>query len=69
MESRQQGEWTVTTPLYAGSAAEVARAAACPHAEYAEIGVGMQKDGLWVVQEKCGACVAVRMKYRPSLVS
>lgn len=69
METSQQGGWTVTTPFYAGSAADVASATACPHKEYAQVGPGTENDGVLLIQEKCQACVAVRMKYRPSDVS
>lgn len=68
METLEQDGWTITTPFYAGSAEEVARAAACPHEKYAQVGPGTANDGILLIQEKCQACVAVRMKYCSSVV-
>jgi hypothetical protein len=62
----QQGEWIVYTPIYAGTADEVAKAAKCPHATYIEVSKTDQ-DGWTMVLDRCSACIAVRTKAKRSV--
>jgi hypothetical protein len=56
--------WSVTTPIYVGSEAEVQKADSCSHLEYAEVVRDMSKGTIFV-QERCKTCVATRAKCRP----
>lgn len=65
MKFSREGDWFVSTPFYVGSSDDVWKANSCPHKEFAERTKKVQ-DGMLVVQEKCKACVADRVKYRPA---
>lgn len=64
MEIKKDGEWMVTTPIYAGGAADVAKAAKCPHKEFKEYTHSVVPPGMYSVIEKCEGCIAVRSRYR-----
>lgn len=65
MKTYQEGEWMVTTPIYAGSRADVAHASACAHKAYVELSRSVEQ-GTLMIHERCKWCVATRVKYRPS---
>lgn len=65
MKFSQEGEWTVSTPLYIGMGSDVEKAQVCPHREYIEV-TRIVEEGALLVQEKCKGCVATRAKFRPA---
>lgn len=62
MRSYQDGEWLVTTPIYIGSTSQVAKAAACSHKTFVET-LRTEREGRLLVEERCGECIATRVKY------
>jgi hypothetical protein len=65
MKSHQEGEWTVTTPVYVGSSAQVEEATKCPHEVFVEV-MRTVINGTVLIQDKCSKCVATRARYRPA---
>lgn len=63
MKSYRDGEWWVTTPFYAGSAADLERAMKCPHETWAQDQPSLQA-GHVVIAERCEDCVATRLRYK-----
>ena len=59
MRFPQEGEGLVSTPVYAGSIDQVREAARCGHQFEPSKG---QPEGI----EKCGECVATRVRIRPA---
>jgi len=65
MKVSKEGEWMVTTPIYAGPEPEVAKATKCEHKEFKEFTRSVEPGaGLLTLAEKCAACIAVRARYR-----
>lgn len=64
MKFTQAGGWTVGTPLYIGSSADVSLAERCPHETYVA-DLTERRDQTLIVKERCLNCVATRVKYRP----
>lgn len=63
MKFTKYGDWTISTPVFIGSAQEVAEASKCPH----EVWVWFSKDtkeGHLLIAERCEACVATRVRTR-----
>lgn len=65
MLTHQDGVWSITTPVYCGSQADVGKAGACSHTVYLER-MRAVHGGHLIVQEQCTGCVAVRVKSRPA---
>lgn len=66
MRFEREGEWIVSTPIYVGSSADVAKATKCSN-EYEESNRERKLDGnrpIEIVLERCKKCVATRAKYR-----
>lgn len=64
MKFETQGEWTVGTPIIAGSGTLVELALRCNHLTWKEECRGVEQDTL-MVMERCTSCIATRAKYRP----
>lgn len=65
MKTYEENGWMVTTPIYAGSRADVAHAGACTHKAYVKLTRSVEQ-GTLVIHERCKWCVATRVRYRPA---
>ena len=64
MKSYREGDWFVTTPIYAGSAEQVEGMAVCDH-KWKQDGDPVAQQDQEMVMETCH-CGARRAKHRPS---
>lgn len=64
MRFSHDGEWTVSTPIYVGSDADLRKAIACPHRTYTKVTEDV-KHGTLMIMERCADCVATRVRSRP----
>lgn len=63
MRFTQDGNWTISTPIYIGSPDDLAKAQACPHKRWKEL-IRTLKEGKILIQDRCEACVATRARWR-----
>lgn len=63
MKFSKEGEWTVSTPIYVGSKADVEKAAKCPHPAFVKFAEDI-REGHLLVAERCTMCVATRTRYK-----
>lgn len=56
-------EWFLSSPVYAGSAADVDKALHCLHGNWTKI-FQDTREGHVSVTEKCGKCIAERIRFR-----
>lgn len=66
MKFIQEGQWTVSTPIYAGTREALEAAQKCSHQSWREV-IRSVERGILLVTEKCNDCqAATRAKYRPA---
>lgn len=61
MEFRNEGDWTISTPVYVGTTEDLIEATRCPHEAFVTEHK-IHEEGYEVVLERCCKCVAVRTK-------
>lgn len=66
MKVAKEGEWTVSSPIYAGTSLEEVEAAGrCPHEIFVEI-FRQAQHGILLVMDRCTKCIAQRARSRPA---
>lgn len=63
MKFTKQGDWLVSTPVYVGTADQVAHAARCKHEAWVEL-VGAGQPERIAIVEHCRDCCASRARQK-----